>query len=154
LNYPRSPGVRAYSMDLRVRVLAAVDAGDPTSEVADTFAVSPAWVRRLVQRRRETGETAPRKARDPRVPKLREHLPAIRALLAATPDMTLAELRAELRVAVALSTLWAAVRSLGLTFKKSCPGRRARPPRRAGRPGHMAAGDGPGPRPQSRRARR
>jgi transposase len=52
------------------------------------------------------------------VPKLRSRLPRIQELLAATPDMTLAELRAELRVTVALSTLWAAVRSLGLTFKK------------------------------------
>ncbi|MBN9523208.1 hypothetical protein J0H58_32620 [bacterium] len=110
--------MRLYSMDRWVRVLAALNAGDPTSKVADAFAVSPAWVRRLVPRRRETGETAPRKVRDTRVPKLREHLSTIRALLAATPDMTPAELRAEPRVAVALSTLWAAVRSLGLTFKK------------------------------------
>jgi transposase len=109
--------MRPYSMDLRVRVLAAIDAGDPTAEVAETFAVSPAWVRRLVHRRRLTGEVEPRTTEDTRVPKLRDHLPRIRELLAATPDLTLAELRGELRVAVALSTLWAAVRSLGLTFK-------------------------------------
>lgn len=110
--------MRAYSMDLRVRVLAALDDGDPTAEVAERFAVSPAWVRRLKQRRRETGETAPRPSRNRRAPKLRPHLTRIRALLAATPDMTLAEVRHELAVAVALSTLWAAVRGLGLTFKK------------------------------------
>jgi transposase len=139
--------MRAYSMDLRVRVLAAVDAGDPTAEVAEAFAVSPAWVRRLVQRRRQTGEVAPRTARDTRVPKLREHHPRIRELLAATPDMTLAELRDELRVAIALSTLWAAVRSLGYTFKKSRPGGRAGPAGRAGGAGRLAAGGRPGPRP-------
>ena len=33
--------------------------------------------------------------------------------------MTLAELRDELQVKVALSTLWLAVRSLGYTFKKT-----------------------------------
>jgi transposase len=141
-------------MDLRVRVLSAIDAGDPPGEVAETFDVSPAWIRRLVQRRRESGETAPRKATDPRVPKLREHLPRIRDLLNATPDLTLAELRDELRVAVALSTLWVAVRSLGLTFKKSRPGRRAGPAGRAGRPGRLAAGDGPGPRPGAGGVRR
>ena len=140
--------MRAYSMDLRVRVLAAVDAGDTTAEVAEAFAVSPAWVRRLVQRRRDSGEVAPRTARDTRVPKLRDHLPRIRHLLAATPDMTLAELRDELRVAVALSTLWAAVRSLGLTFKKSGPGGRAGPAGRAGRPRRLAAGGRPGRRPE------
>jgi transposase len=139
--------MRAYSMDLRVRVLEAAAAGESTAELADRFAVSPAWVRRLRQRHRATGEVAPRTARDPRVPKLRDHLPRIRELLAATPDMTLAELRGELRVAVALSTLWAAVRSLGLTFKKSQPGGRAGPAGRGRGPGRLAAGGGPGPRP-------
>ncbi len=139
--------MRPYSMDLRVRVLSAIDAGDPPGEVAGTFEVSPAWVRRLVQRRRESGGTAPRKAKDTRVPKLREHLPRIRDLLAATPDLTLAELRDELRVAVALSTLWAAVRSLGYTFQKSGPCRRAGPAGRAGRPERLAGRDRPGPRP-------
>jgi transposase len=114
--------MRAYSMDLRVRVLEAAEAGETTAELAERFAVSPAWVRRLKQRHRGTGEVAPRKAKDPRIPKLRAHRVRIRELLAATPDLTLAELRAELGVAVALSTLWAAVRGLGLTFKRRRPG--------------------------------
>lgn len=139
--------MRAYSMDPRVRVLEAAEAGEATAELADRFAVSPAWVRRLKQRHRDTGEVAPREARDPRVPKLRPHGDRIRELLAATPDMTLAELRDELKVAVALSTLWAAVRGLGLTFKKSRPGGRAGPAGRPGGTGRLAAGDGPGPRP-------
>jgi len=61
--------------------------------------------------------------------------------------MTLAELRDELRVTVALSTLWAAVRSLGYTFKKSHPGGRAGPAGRAGGPRRLAAGGRPSPRP-------
>lgn len=139
--------MRPYPMELRVRVLAAIDAGEPTSKVARTFTVSPAWVRRLVQRRRDTDDIRPRVAADTRTPKLRDHLPRIRELLAATPDRTLAELRDELAVAVALSTLWAAVRSLGLTFKKNDPRGRARPAGRAGGPGGLAAGGRPGPRP-------
>ena len=109
--------MRAYSMDLRTRVLAALDAGDRSGAVADRFAVSPAWVRRLAQRRRQTGEIAPR-ARTPRASRLRPYHDRIRAVLTATPDRTLAELRADLGVAVALSTLWAAVRRLGYTPKK------------------------------------
>ncbi len=139
--------MRAYSMDLRVRVLEAAEAGDTTAELAGRFAVSPAWVRRLRPRHRGAGEVAPRKAKDPRVPTLRAHHDRIRALLAATPDMTLAELRDELEVAVALSTLWAAVRGLGLTFKKSHPGGRAGPAGRGRRPGGVAAADGAGPGP-------
>ena len=49
-----------YSMDLRERVLRAWDASGDAEEVAATFAVSRAWVHRLVQRRRETGSIAPR----------------------------------------------------------------------------------------------
>lgn len=130
--------MRAYSMDLRARVLEAAAAGDTTAELADRFAVSPAWVRRLRQRHRQTGEVAPRVGRPPRTSEPAAHLPRIRELLAATPDLTLAELRGELKVAVAISTLWAAVRGLGYTFKRSRPGRRAGPPGRAGRPRRLA----------------
>jgi transposase len=132
--------MRAYSMDLRVRVLGAAEAGETTAELADRFAVSPAWVRRLRQRHRASGEIAPRKAKDPRVPKLRTHLPRVRELLAATPDLTLAELRDELKVAVALSTLWAAVRGLGLTFKRRRPGRPSRTARMSPRLGPSGGG--------------
>ena len=145
--------MRAYSMDLRVRVLAAAETGETTAELADRFTVSSAWVRRLKQRHRDGGEVGPRVARPTRTPKLRPHLPRIRELLAATADLTLAELRDELKVAVALSTLWAAVRSLGYTFKKSHPGRRAGPAGRAGGPRRLAAGDGPGSRPGAGRVR-
>lgn len=146
--------MRAYSMDLRVRVLAAVDAGDTTAEVAETFAVSPAWVRRLVQRRRDHGEVGPRARRSGRPPTLRDHADRIRAALAIAPDLTPTELRDELRVAVALSTLWAAVRALGYTFKKSSAGRRAGPGRRAGGPRPLAGRRGPGPGPEPGRVRR
>jgi transposase len=130
--------MRAYSMDLRVRVLAAPDAGDPTAEVAEALTVSRAWVRRLAHRRRQTGEVAPRAAKDTRAPRLQPHHPRIRELLAATPGLTLAELRDAREVAVALSTPWAAVRALGYTFKKRHPGGRARPAGRAGRPRRLA----------------
>jgi len=46
-----------YSQDLRDRVLAAHDRGMKTKQIADTFRVSCSWVRRVKQRRRETGET-------------------------------------------------------------------------------------------------
>jgi transposase len=119
-------------------VLEAAAAGDGTAELADRFSVSPAWVRRLKQRHRKTGEVGPRVACPTRTPKLAAHHPRIRELLAATPDLTLPELRAELEVPLALSTLWAAVRSLGYTFKKSRPGRRAGPGGCAGRPRRLA----------------
>jgi transposase len=52
--------MRAYSMDLRQRVLLDCDAGLTTPAVAAKYRISASWVRRLVQRRRATGETGPR----------------------------------------------------------------------------------------------
>ena len=66
--------MRAYSVDLRQRVLAACDDGMGTAEASETFAVSPAWVRRIKQRRRVGGELAPRaRGRTGPVPTLAAH---------------------------------------------------------------------------------
>ncbi len=52
--------MNAYSKDLRLKVLAAVDRGTPRKEVVRLFGVSLATIRRYVKRRRESGEVAPR----------------------------------------------------------------------------------------------
>jgi transposase len=110
--------MRAISADLRERVLKAIQEGETTSEISERFEVSPAWVRRFHQRFKATGETTPRKRTLKRVPKLKPFHDKIHEVLKATPDTTLQELRKELGVQVALSTLWYAVYALGLTFKK------------------------------------
>src|SRR4051794_13006103 len=47
--------------DLRERVVAACDEGlDTRAEVAERFSVSESWIRRLLQRQRETGSIAPK----------------------------------------------------------------------------------------------
>ena len=48
--------MKAYSQDLRERVLPDCDAGLPVRQVATKYRVSESWMRRLRQRRRETGE--------------------------------------------------------------------------------------------------
>jgi transposase len=50
--------MNAYSKDLRLRVLTAVDRGTPRKEVARLFGVSLATVGRYVKRRRETPHPA------------------------------------------------------------------------------------------------
>ena len=52
-------GMAAYSLDLRKRVLRACDRGASVVEVAATYEVSPAWVYRLLHRRRKTGSIEP-----------------------------------------------------------------------------------------------
>ena len=78
--------MRAYSMDLRERVLRDSDAGLTAAAVAVKYHVSASWVRRLKQRRRETGEVAPRQQRYGRHPVLAPQLPTLAALIHAQPD--------------------------------------------------------------------
>src|SRR5262249_9891228 len=84
--------MHAYSSDLRQRVLADRDRGLTTRVVATTYAVSESRVRRLKQRRRDTGETAPRVPGPRRPPRLEAHRDRLRELVAAQPDATLPEL--------------------------------------------------------------
>ena len=57
--------MRAYSEDLRLRILAAVDGGMPRREVVRVFGVSLATVERYLRLRRETGAVAPRPRHGP-----------------------------------------------------------------------------------------
>jgi transposase len=120
--------MKAYSMDLRVRVLADCDGGMKTNDVATKYRVSPAWVRRLLQRRRHSGETAPRVQRHGSVPGWHAYGDRLKAAVAQQPDATLAELKEQLGLNVALSTLWYALAALGLSLKKKSPA----PPSRTG----------------------
>jgi transposase len=113
-----------YSMDLRKRVVRAWDAGMDAESVAAKYEVSRAWVHRLVQRRRETGSIAPRKQTKFRGRVLAGQEARLTALITAQPDATLAELRAALPTAAALSTLWREIDRLRLTVKKNRTRRR------------------------------
>jgi transposase len=114
-------GMKAYSMDLRERVIAACDAGRRTKEVAQTFKVSPAWVRRLKQHRRERGDIVPRNGGGSRGRKIDRQ--RLAELVQEKPDATLVELRDRLVAQGGKKvTPWAickALQELKLTFKKS-----------------------------------
>jgi transposase len=120
--------MKAISQDLRQRVLAAIDAGGKTRAVARQFKVSESWIRRLKQRRADTGETTPRASRNRRLAFHERHEAAIRAAVAAKPHRTLAELKAALGVRVSLGTIWNALTALDITWKKS----RSVPPNKTG----------------------
>ncbi len=122
--------MKPYSMDLRERVLAACDDGTGTAEVAETFEVSAAWVRRLKQRRRETGQIGPRvPARFGPKPALADDADRLRQVVRDHPGLSAAEYRDRLEVGVVPLTVWRALRRLGFTFKKSHSGQ----PNRTGR---------------------
>lgn len=114
-----------YSMDLRERVYKAWQETGDADDVAATFGVSRAWVHRLAQRQRETQSLAPRRQTTFRKRVLAGQEERLKALVAATPDATLAELREQVPTTAALSTLWAELDRLGLTVKKNRTRQRA-----------------------------
>lgn len=118
--------MRAYSMDLRERVLYDSDAGMMADAVAEKYRVSGSWVRLLKQRRRETGEVAPRPQRYGPRRKLAAHVHTLQALVDAQPDRTLAELQEALGLSVSLATIWRAVKALGITVNKNGAPQRTR----------------------------
>lgn len=106
----------AYSQDLRDRIIAARDGGLRTTQVARLFHVSASWVRRVMQRRRESGEVGPRPRGGATVIKI--DMGRLQQLVQAQPDATVAELHARLGVACSRSAVDMALRRLGFTFKK------------------------------------
>jgi transposase len=60
--------MKAYAVDVREKVLRAVDRGYPREEIIKLLAVSRATIKRYVKQRRETGSVAP-KAIPGRTPK-------------------------------------------------------------------------------------
>src|SRR5512135_200977 len=142
--------MRAYSMDLRERVVAACDEGlDTRAEVAERFSVSESWVRRLLQRRRETGSMAPKRHGGGQRPAFdSESLERLRQAVAERPDATLAELRDAVGATRGITAVHGATVALGLTHKKVAPRRRAGPTRLEGRTRGVAGrvrGDRPVP---------
>ena len=105
-----------YAQVLRDRVLAAYDRGMKTKQIADVFQVSPAWARRVKQRRRETGETTPRPMGGATVIKI--NLVQLARLVQRSPDATIKELHAMLGVDCVESAVCMALKRLGLSFKK------------------------------------
>jgi transposase len=119
--------MKPYSVDLRQRVLNDCDAGIGTNAAARKYSVSPSWVRKLKQQRRETGSIEPRVVTPGPKPALTAHHDQLRRLVQLNPGRTAAEYRKRLGVSVAVVTVWRALRRLDFTHKKSPAGGRAGP---------------------------
>jgi putative transposase len=130
------------SLDLRERIVAAVEAGSSIRAAARRFAVSASAAIKLMQRVRTTGSVAPARFGGHRRPLLAPYEADLRRLIEATPDITLAELQAELErrsgIAAGLSTIHNALCRIGLRRKKSP----CKPPSRTARtsPPNAASG--------------
>jgi transposase len=117
--------MRAYSNDLRQRVVAACDARDGTRDrIAARFSVSVAWLRRPLQRRRQTGSIAPKSRGGGRAPAFDGGAAArLRVAVRDDDDATLQESARAAGVACRASAVHRALKRLGSTRKESRGGR-------------------------------
>lgn len=123
--------MKTYSMDLRERVVQACDEKvGKRKEIAELFGVSTAWIRRLLQRRRETGGIAPQKRGTHKPPKFHgEGLKRLKRLVEQDADATLQELLDRSGVEGSIMAVHRALERLGCRRKKS----RSAPPSKTAR---------------------
>ena len=113
---------RPYSLDLRERVVAAVESGRTVRDVASSFGVSVSSVVKWSQRYRATGSAAALPMGGHRPFALAAHRGWVLSRLAEKPDLTLRALRAELAargIVVSNYAVWHFLKAQGITFKKS-----------------------------------
>lgn len=122
-----------YSLDLRERVVAAVDGGMSRAAAARHFQVSHSSAIRWTKRKAETGSPAALPMGGQKPFKLAGEAAWIRARVAEKPDITGRELLAELNergVDVSYFAVWHFLDRAALSFKKNSARQRTGPPGR------------------------
>lgn len=118
---------RAYSADMRSRLIARVESGASRREAAEHYEVSPSTAVIWVKCFRETGRCAA-KPRGGSTSPLEEHAEFLLALIDAQPDLSLDEVVAIMRrnrVPGSRTAVWRFFQRHQITFKKSAARRGA-----------------------------
>ena len=120
--------MRALSLDLRERIVAAYEAGEGSQEaIGKRFGVAGRTVGKLVQQKRELGTLEPQVHRRGRKPAVQgEKLEELKAHLREFPDATVLERLKDLELTCAEKTLWQTLRKLGWRYKKNHRGLRSK----------------------------
>ncbi|MGH7457199.1 MAG: helix-turn-helix domain-containing protein [bacterium] len=117
--------MKTYSLDLRQRIVDAVDNGIGTySEIAELFGVHESFIYKLLRQRQELGHIAPLPHGGGAHRKLNDKaLDFLTDLVKQVPDLTLDELRQQCRkqvkIKVSVSTIWYGLEKRNVTLKKS-----------------------------------
>ena len=111
---------KPYSIDLRSRVIADVEAGASCREAAGQYGISPSVVIIWAQRFEETGSVAAKPSGGSTSP-LEDHADFLLGLLKDKPDMTLDEIVAAMRkrrIEGSRSAVWRFFERREISFKK------------------------------------
>ena len=133
---PQRGGVemRAYSQDLRERVLRALERGERPTDIAVRLEVSRVWVYQVLRRYKQTGQRSSLPMGGHRRSRVAAMESTLRAWIEAEVDVTLAELCARLGecgITIKVAALWHQLNKWKLTFKKNSARQRAGARRRA-----------------------
>jgi transposase len=126
--------MRAYSQDLRERVLGALARGERLTNIVRRYEVSCLWVYQVHKRWEETGQRQSLPVGAYRHSRIAHKEPRIKQWIEATPDLTLRESSERLAaegIGIKVSALWHQLNKWGLSFKKNAPRQRAVTRRRA-----------------------
>lgn len=113
---------KPYSMDLRERVMAAIDGGMSTHQAAARFSIGVATAGTWARLKRSTGEVMPAKQGKPKGSILDAHAEFIFGLIRKVPDITLNEIAERLAderaVRVVSTAVWKFLDRHDMTHKK------------------------------------
>ena len=124
---------RPYSLDLRERVVAAVERGSSRNAVAGAFGLSVSCVVKWMQRAQATGSVAAKPMGGRRPYALAGERVFVLRRIEEKPDLTISALTEELAdrgLKVSRFAVWHFLDHEGLTFKKKPARQRAGPARR------------------------
>lgn len=120
--------MRAYSQDLRERVLNALERGQGPTEIARRYEVSRTWVYEVRQRWRQDGLRCSLPVGGYKRSRIADKEQQIRQWIEAAPDLTLAEIcqrLSEQGINISTSALWYQLDKWALSFKKNAARQRA-----------------------------
>ena len=114
--------MKAYSLDLRTRVLSAVDGGMSRADAVHTFQVSSGTIKRWLRLRQTSGSLLPKPRKGKTASISAAQLPTLRFQLEQFPDATLAQharlWNADHGTTLSQWTIGRAIRRLGWSRKK------------------------------------
>jgi transposase len=113
---------KSYSVDLRERVLGAIEGGATARSPALVFSISASSAIKWTQRWRLTGRVEGSPVRGRRRSPLVDHADWLLALIAEHPDLTLNEILGRITergVSTSVTSLWRFFNTRGISFKKS-----------------------------------
>lgn len=119
--------MKALSMDLRTRIIAAVEEGlESMRQIADRFSVHYKTVQKLKYQWRDLGTLEPQTHKVGRKRVLSDsQRTKLDQLVRSTPSLTLGQLREKIKADCCESTIWHELRRMGHTYKKTIARRRA-----------------------------